>query len=645
MLFINPAFLIGLLGISFPIIMHLLSKKKPRLLEFGDIRLLSAAARMSVKKFRLRQYLLLITRCFIIAAATFLFSKPVMHYGSFHDKTVNVILIDNSYSMGYLYEGKTRLESACSAALKVLEMLKPYEKVAVFSFSDLLAPVIKNPTSDRSLISSEISGIKISSRKTDVVAAISRLDEYFSSSGVNLRVIVITDFAKNGWQGNIGSPVPGKCDFICIDVGAATPENFAVSRAEQAESENNVGVVNYSINKKRISLSLNVSGKNYKTLLIDSVSGMEKIYSVQPSNIPSGIHICYWELEPDKLPFDNRRYFVYNSVGKPRVLLIDGNPQFSDFNSEVYFIKTAIKDYAAFTVMNPAQLANENFSKYDFIFMCNVPELARNVLAGINDFVAAGKSVILFPGDNISVDKYNSVFRFLLPCEISAAVDGSMPVSAYKNTGISELLSDIKIAKRFILQPVSSAETLMKFVDDSPFLVRGANNVYVFAVSSNLSFSNFPIKSIFPVVLKDIFAAASGSGISVKYMVSGDTTAANGYPDITEVLSHDGKKPVLSGNNLPEEPGVYQVKLKGGKKEFFVINPDVLSGESDISRIPDQDIKRSFGGIFYRVIKADSRFEHSLKKVLYGNEITHILAWCLLFLIILETILVYAVRG
>ena len=123
MSFLNPLFLIGLSIVSIPIIIHILSRKKPRKIEFSYLKFLEIAARRAIKKFRLRQYLLLLIRCLIIILISLIFARPVIRYISSSENIETILLIDNSYSMNYYKDGITRLANAKESAKKIITLL------------------------------------------------------------------------------------------------------------------------------------------------------------------------------------------------------------------------------------------------------------------------------------------------------------------------------------------------------------------------------------------------------------------------------------------------------------------------------------------------------------------------------------------
>src|SRR3972149_8345704 len=76
--FFNPLLLFGILGISIPIIIHLINKKKAFSYKFAAIDFIFQTNKRISVKFKLRQLILLILRASLIAFLAIAFAKPFL---------------------------------------------------------------------------------------------------------------------------------------------------------------------------------------------------------------------------------------------------------------------------------------------------------------------------------------------------------------------------------------------------------------------------------------------------------------------------------------------------------------------------------------------------------------------------------------
>ncbi|OOP57026.1 MAG: hypothetical protein AYP45_05740 [Candidatus Brocadia carolinensis] len=104
--FLNPILLLGILGASIPIIIHLINKRKAVSHKFAAIDfLLETNKRISIK-FKLRHLVLLILRACLLVFLALSLARPFIKNsgGGAAEKNIptsNVIIIDDSFSMQY----------------------------------------------------------------------------------------------------------------------------------------------------------------------------------------------------------------------------------------------------------------------------------------------------------------------------------------------------------------------------------------------------------------------------------------------------------------------------------------------------------------------------------------------------------------
>ncbi|MEW6556704.1 MAG: VWA domain-containing protein [Elusimicrobiota bacterium] len=638
MSFLNSAFLIGLFAVFIPILIHLLSRKKPKRIDFSDLRFLQLAARRSVNKFRIKQYLLLLIRCLLIIILTLIFARPVIHYTSASNNVETVFLIDNSYSMDYYKDGKTRLAVAKDVVKKIVSLLNPQEQISVFSFSDALSDVVKNPTTDRQLILTELEKTKISYRKTDTVNAINGLTNYFQNNQYEKRIVLISDFAKNGWYEK-KDIFNEKHRIICVDVGDNNAENFAVSNIETDNNQISAEISNLSIADRKISGSIYIDTKKYKDMFFETKAAKPIFTTFNLKNIENGIHRCFVEIENDKLLADNKHFFAFNFRQKPKILLVDGNPQFSDFKGETYFLKTALSNYATVKIINYSQFENELLDDYSALFLCNVSNFDKTTAMKLNHFISKNGCLVFFLGDKVSIDNYNTSIRFLLPGEISKILNGGN-LSDYGLTANSEeIIKNTNIIRRFLLIPEKDSEVVFKFADDTPLLIKNNQNVFVFAVSANLNFSDIPVKPSFPIIIKRIMDYLVQSDTVIQSKKVGEKFERKNILLVTEIITPDSQIVKSPTDFVFDQPGVYEIKYKNRKTEFCNVNLDTHSGESDLTKINTAELKKILDKLYVGIVLADRHLEKNVKKLLYGNEITKYFLSVLLILVILETVI------
>ena len=131
MSFLTPLFLVGLAGLAIPVLLHLIQKERKNVVQFPSLMFLRRIPYQSVRRRRIRNWLLLCLRLAALALIVMAFSRPFLRRteipASASGAREVVILLDRSYSMGY--GGKW--PQAIAAAQNVINGLTPADRASV----------------------------------------------------------------------------------------------------------------------------------------------------------------------------------------------------------------------------------------------------------------------------------------------------------------------------------------------------------------------------------------------------------------------------------------------------------------------------------------------------------------------------------
>src|SRR5579862_8149929 len=106
MSFLTPLFLVGLGAVAVPILIHLIQRERKRVVQFPSLMFLQRIPYQSVRRRRIRHWLLLAMRLAALARVVLAFARPVIQQGALAIAPAGgarevVILLDRSASMGY----------------------------------------------------------------------------------------------------------------------------------------------------------------------------------------------------------------------------------------------------------------------------------------------------------------------------------------------------------------------------------------------------------------------------------------------------------------------------------------------------------------------------------------------------------------
>src|SRR5204863_487080 len=134
--FIAPLVLLGLGALAVPIVVHLIQRERKRVVEFPSLMFLRKIPYQSVRRRRIRDWLLLAMRLAALALIVLAFARPFFKRSELAAAAQNgareaVILVDVSYSMEY----GDRWQKAKAAATDAIRGLNPGDRASLVFFS------------------------------------------------------------------------------------------------------------------------------------------------------------------------------------------------------------------------------------------------------------------------------------------------------------------------------------------------------------------------------------------------------------------------------------------------------------------------------------------------------------------------------
>ncbi|KAB2896085.1 MAG: hypothetical protein F9K40_15165, partial [Kofleriaceae bacterium] len=126
--FLAPLLLVGLAGLLVPVAIHLIGRRRARVVRFAALDFLIATKRRTARRFQLRERLLLIVRVLLCIALPLALAKPFTSCESTGPRAMSgpqaaVLVIDDSFTAGYRLDGRTLLGRATDEAARLLTHL------------------------------------------------------------------------------------------------------------------------------------------------------------------------------------------------------------------------------------------------------------------------------------------------------------------------------------------------------------------------------------------------------------------------------------------------------------------------------------------------------------------------------------------
>lgn len=622
MAFLNPLFLFGLLAATIPLLIHLWSRRQAVTVDFSSLMFLVAAHRQNARRLQLKQLLILLLRMLIVALIALALARPFLTLGlplaAVRAKTDVVIVLDNSYSMGYQDVDGVWFEKAKTLATDVLRSLRHGDSASLILMSDTPKPIFRQLTPDVDSVIEAIQNAEVSYRATNVQPSIELAHEILSeSTQQNRELYLISDFAQNGWDNWETVANRSGSRIVLLPVSEKISHNTNIE--EILPSHQLIGVdlpfhLNTTIKNNsdapvaQTTLTFYVGDEKKKTHTFSAIADESIMTTLTHTFSAPGTHTGYFALTDDRLNVDNRRYFALEALGEIRVLCIGDqteylklalNPLGSKQTVEVPMIQP--------TACTPAEFDTFPLEEFDIILLADGPEISTGGEAQLREFIRQGKSIIVF----------GSVSHTLswIPAQFGQPIRWQVPqqVSKYEETHpIFEIFPENVLSGQYgpqfyegmTVTPAPDATVIARFGDETPFLIErreGKSHILFFncnlqqqSNSSELLVNPYFLPllqhSVLYVIRSDMrkninvgeayiasYPQNYGGQAWIKRLESPDEDTMTAVP-----IGEDGEIRFES----TELPGIYQVDVKAEDRlfrDFFAVN--VSSAEADLTSI------------------------------------------------------------
>jgi len=659
MSFLYPLFLIALIALAVPVIIHLFNFKRYKTLYFSNVKLLKLIRQESRKKSQLKQLLILLARILAITSLVFAFCQP---YIPLSNRTSNAarqivaIYIDNTFSMKAEGEKGPLLEQA---KLKAIEIANSYRAGTQFYIltSDFL-PQHQFVLNKEQFIQ-QVAEIKESPRSPKISEIYQEAIRTISTTlkKAEKTLYILSDFQKNGVD--IESIKSDSAIYTYLLPFKSEKTNnllidscwFEVPGRKIGQQEKLfVRIRNLSdqaYQKIPVRFTINDSLKAISNI---NVAAQEKsILELNYTNNSEGIQLGKVELDDYPIIYDNSYFLSYQVRGKLHALGIAS----AQINGPDYlkslFSNDELIQYDEFPENNVqiSQLKN-----YQCIFLINNQKFSSGLKSELATLVESGGSLVIFPNRNASYEEYNALLSSLKGNTINSADTASMAISEinynhelYRDVFTKpENEADMPVIKsyfNFSDQMQKSETTLLKFRNGRNALsVHSFGNgmVYTFAFPLDKKNFNFIRHVIF---VPTIYNMVLNSGEPQKYNYSIETDEPvilnqeitqnklkvinfrTKEEFLTEARTIGSGKKQLILDNLPKEAGHYLIQ--DGDQIIQSVSYNYPRKESIPEFCSDVDLKKqieSSGLKQFQIIESsDVNFSETLHDLNNGKQL------------------------
>lgn len=551
----------------------------------------------------------------IIALIALALARPFLTLGlplaSVRAKTDVVIVLDNSYSMGYQDVDGIWFDKAKSLAIGVLESLRHGDAAALVLMSDIARPVYQQVTPDIENVKKAIRDATLSYRGTRAQPSIELAHEILSDSQKqNKELYLISDFRQNGWENMGVIPNTSGAQILLVPVSQNNSHNTNIEEIRPSHQligidlpfQFSVGVKNHSdspLSQTTLTFYEAEEKKQNYTFAADSdervMTTLTHIFSTP------GIHTGYFEITSDRLNVDNRRYYAVEVFGEIRVLCVGEQTDYLKLALNPLQRKTAVNTPLKTPMIHAATCTPEEFETFpleeiDLILLVDLESITLPAKVQLNEFIRHGKSILAFVSNNYNLSwvpvHFGQSTKWQTPQHVSK-YDATHPIFDIFPDNVLSGQYGPKFYRAVEAIPAKDANVIASYTDETPFLIErreGKGKILYFNTGfdresgdNELLVNPYFLPLIQNTVLYTMYSDTP------KNITVGDTLIANfpqrtGVPawikriDTTEKsdtvavpISEEG---VMQYANT-ELPGIYQVDMNAKDRlfrRFFAVN-------------------------------------------------------------------------
>lgn len=634
MLFVYPAFLLGLLSLAIPVIIHLFHFRQYKKVYFSNVQFLKNIQQQRSSRNKLKKILILITRLLALLFLVLAFARPFIparqHISAGKTHLVSVF-VDNSYSMQTLNREGSLLDEARRRAKEIASGYGMNDRFQLLT-QDLEGRHQRLLSRDE--FYDEVDKIKVSAQSRQLQQVINRQQSLLNTQfNGDKAIYILSDFQKNMFSSKaLKTDSTTALNLIKLRsnlLANVTVDSVWLLSAVHRPGESEKLVVrlhNYADEKaEKVPLKLLVNGEQ-KALggFTIKARGVQND-TLSFSGLKPGWQQAEIDLQDHPVSFDDQFYFSFKVQQKMPLLLVDGG------TPDKYL--TAV--FATDGFFEPRNVHDGNvdyagLSGYPLVVLSNIKAISTGLAQQLKTYVNKGGTLLVFPADGADVTSYRSL---LLP--IAADYPGTVSANAgkvarinlqnpvFKNT-FEQLPQnpDLPLVTRYYELTGTSRsgrESLMDLPGGKTFFAvypYGKGKTYLSAVPLDDSYSNLPHHALLvPLLLR--IALLSGHDPALFYTIGGDEiveTLPIQSTDKQLLKLHMGQQVIIPDVRQQEggtmlylsdqvrEPGNYRLQRQDSLMAVLAFNNN--RSESDLTYMDEAELKALSGGKQSTVIQA-----------------------------------------
>jgi hypothetical protein len=460
------ALLVATGAASLPIVIHLLNRKRFRIVPWAAMRFLLAAQKKNTRRMRLEQLLLLAVRTLIVlflvlAMASVMPWSEALWFRLFPRSAVlmvaggrrihKILVLDGSFSMALKSGETTCFERARRLAGQILHDAPAGDGFSVVLMAAPPRRIVPEASDDPRKVADEIQALRLPQGNGDLAATLATVEDMVRASPAKFEereVYFLTDLQRSNWvmQGGTAAAeslqkIQNRARIILVDAGQGPADNSAVTSVRLgvplvmtgtvapitatvhqfgAEPRKNVRA-ELLVGRARdaaedAGFALHVAGQTTLNLEPGQNSVNFSYKFAAPGNYAVQVRV-----DQDALDVDDTRTMIVTVKDSVPVMLVNGKQAAEVYDRGTEWLNDALNPFQTGGLTprtvsaRPKVIAESTFADaylgdlmpFDCVFFCDVTRLSAPEIQRVDTHLHRGGGVVFCLGPRVDLESYN----------------------------------------------------------------------------------------------------------------------------------------------------------------------------------------------------------------------------------------------
>ncbi|GMV95849.1 MAG: hypothetical protein AMXMBFR83_02190 [Phycisphaerae bacterium] len=620
MSFLHPWLLgLGLPAVALPVVIHWLTRPRPRRLPISTLRFIQEAIRQRRAVHRLRDLLILGLRSAAVLLLVWAFARPLIGDRPLVSpgeagEAARVVILDVSQSLAADVRGIQLFERARPAAAGYLAYVPGLRANLVLAGARPRA-VFERPSSNLAALREALAEARVRPERIDAQAAITAASDMLAKAAgdaeTRLELVIVSDFQRDNWSRVDFSVLPERTRIQLESVAPPeTPANLAVLRVgSQGQAELGGAVTleaevgNYSPAPRQVRVEFTAGDGVYRA------EGLCPPQARTTLTTTAVLQAGGWQTGrarllnvEDALPEDDARPFVLDVRPGTVYALVTREPA-SQLASSSYYLERALvparpretRGTEKVIRVRPDQLDRDALAAADLVAVDHPGKLSAEHVALLAAFLQRGRSILYVaaePVDAVNLKQLADAagpalkmpVEFLPPSGPARKeqrwtfVRANLTPFSLFGDAVSAAVAPLRFNGGLNARPLPGAladDVLAAYGDSTAALVTATCGAATLAVlNADLPASNLPGSPLFVPMVGELVDRLLGGGRREETVFCGETVVVDLPPDAGPAagLRVVPPEPAAETGALSDEPGgsVWRCPAVGGPGVYRV---------------------------------------------------------------------------